>query len=85
MQQNEGQEPKEPIGSHLMVLRQEKKLSISEIASMTGLSANTIRWIERGVTQPKPESLKALATALEVEYQGLLVRAGYLERSDTNE
>lgn len=73
------------IGGHLTALRQAKKLSIGEIASMTGLSSNTIRWIERGVTQPKPESLRALATALGAQYQDLLVRAGYLERSDSSD
>ncbi len=81
MQANEAQVA---IGSHLTALRQAKKLSIGETASMTGLSANTIRWIERGVTQPKPESLRALASALGVQYQDLLVRAGYLERSDSS-
>lgn|GEM_PF-4683338 len=38
-----------------------------------------MRWIERGMTQPKPESLKALATALDVAYEGLLQRAGYID------
>lgn len=78
-------ETPDAIGRYLMLLRQERKLRIGEIASSTGLSANTIRWIERGVTQPKPESLKLLAAALQVEYQDLLVRAGYLERPQMDE
>lgn len=75
----------EPIGRYLMHLRNEHRLSVGAIAALTGLSANTIRWIERGVTQPKPESLKALAAALQVTYEDLLVRAGYLERTELTE
>ena len=72
----------EPIGEYLRQLRMQQQLSIAKVASLTGLSANTIRWMERGVTQPKPESLKLLAAALKVNYEVLLLRAGYLEQAD---
>ena len=68
------------LGQYLRHLRLERQLSIAKIAAHTGLSANAIRWMERGVTQPKPESLKALAEALGVTYEELLFRAGYLDR-----
>lgn len=68
----------ETIGQLIKKLREERQLSISQLAAQTGLSGNAIRWIERGVTQPKPESLRALSGALGVPYQDFLGRAGYL-------
>jgi len=72
----------EPIGEYLRQLRVQQPLSIAKLASLTGLSANAIRWMERGVTQPKPESLRLLAAALKVRYEDLLLRARYLDRAD---
>ena len=61
-------------------LRAERRLSVAQLATRTGLSPNAVRWIERGMTQPKPESLRALAAALDVPYEMLLQKAGYLEQ-----
>ena len=69
----------EPVGKLVQNMRVQQQMSISTLAQLTGLSANTIRWIERGVTQPKPESLKALGLALGVNYEELLLRAGYID------
>ena len=60
-------------------------MSIAQLAAQTRLSANAIRWIERGVTQPKPESLRALSVVLGVSYQTLLSTAGYLAEDEVNE
>ncbi len=62
-------------------LRSERRLSVAQLAASTGLSPNAVRWIERGITQPKPESLRALAGALNVPYELLLQKAGYLEQA----
>ena len=70
---------REPVGKLVQNIRTQQQMSISTLARLTGLSANTIRWIERGVTQPKPESLKALGLALGVNYEELLLRAGYID------
>lgn len=72
--------PAESLNTLLSRLRTERGLSIAQLAARTGLSPNAVRWIERGVTQPKPESLRVLAQALEVPYELLLQRAGYLEQ-----
>ena len=72
--------PSESLNALLSRLRTERGLSIAQLAARTGLSPNAVRWIERGVTQPKPESLRVLAQALEVPYELLLQRAGYLEQ-----
>ena len=72
----------ENIGQLIKRLREQHRLSISQLAAQTGLSGNAIRWIERGVTQPKPESLRALAGALSISYQEFLSKAGYLADDD---
>lgn len=70
----------EPLHVLLTRLRSERGFSIAQLAARTGLSPNAVRWIERGVTQPRPESLRSLGNALEVPYELLLQKAGYLEQ-----
>ena len=77
--------PGDTIGQLIKRLREERHLSIAQLANQTGLSANAIRWIERGVTQPKPESLRSLAAILGFRYQEMLGRAGYLDQSDEDQ
>ncbi len=71
--------PGPAIHEVLARLRSERRLSVAQLAQRAGLSPNAVRWIERGMTQPKPETLKALATALDVRYEVLLQRAGYID------
>ncbi|MSQ10725.1 MAG: XRE family transcriptional regulator [Dehalococcoidia bacterium] len=47
----------ESLHSLLARARSERRLSIAQLAASTRLSPNAVRWIERGITQPKPESL----------------------------
>jgi transcriptional regulator with XRE-family HTH domain len=78
---NRSSDPSEPLHGLIARLRSERQLSIARLAAATGLSPNAVRWIERGITQPKPESLRALAGALDVPYELLLQKAGYLEQT----
>ena len=75
----------ETIGQLVKRLREEQHMSIAQLANQTGLSTNAIRWIERGVTQPKPESLRSLAAVLGFRYQEMLGMAGYLDQKDENQ
>lgn len=77
--------PGETVGQLVKRLREERAMSISQLAVQTGLSSNAIRWIERGVTQPKPESLRALAGVLGFRYQDMLGMAGYLDQQDVDQ
>ncbi len=70
----------ESLHNLLARARSDRRLSIAQLAASTGLSPNAVRWIERGITQPKPESLRALAGALGLPYELLLQKAGYLEQ-----
>lgn len=54
------------IGARLRELRQDRRLSIQELAHKVSLSIGMISQIERGVSTPSLRSLRLLAEALEV-------------------
>ena len=54
-------------------------LSVVELASRTGIAPQTLRYIERGVTTPRLDTLELLADELCVgldEYVGRVVQIG---------
>lgn len=54
------------VGSRLKQLREERKTSMRALAKNSGLSANALSMIERGLTSPSVSTLSKLAGALEV-------------------
>ncbi|WP_298006325.1 helix-turn-helix domain-containing protein [Anaerolinea sp.] len=54
------------VGQRLRTLREEKDISIRALARMSGLSANALSMIERGLTSPSVSTLNKLAAALKV-------------------
>ncbi len=54
------------VGQRLRTLREEREISMRELARRSGLSANALSMIERGLTSPSVSTLTKLATALEV-------------------
>ncbi|GAP17837.1 helix-turn-helix domain-containing protein [Levilinea saccharolytica] len=54
------------VGMQLRRLREERKISMRELARLSGLSANALSMIERGLTSPSVSTLNKLAGALEV-------------------
>lgn len=54
------------VGHRLRVLREERGISMRALARRSGLSANALSMIERGLTSPSVSTLNKLATALEV-------------------
>jgi transcriptional regulator with XRE-family HTH domain len=54
------------VGQRLRVLREERGISMRALARRSGLSANALSMIERGLTSPSVSTLNKLATALEV-------------------
>lgn len=66
------------FGTYLRKLRENRKMSINQLALYSGVSAPQISRVEtgsRGV--PKPETIKKLALALNVDYENLMQVAGY--------
>jgi transcriptional regulator with XRE-family HTH domain len=54
------------VGQRLRILREERDISMRALARRSGLSANALSMIERGLTSPSVSTLNKLATALEV-------------------
>jgi transcriptional regulator with XRE-family HTH domain len=71
------------VGEYLKQLRKEKSISQRELAEKSGISNAEISRIETGERQkPSPDVLRQLASALNVPYESLMDKAGYInERS----
>lgn len=54
------------VGQRLRILREERTISMRALARRSGLSANALSMIERGLTSPSVSTLNKLAIALEV-------------------
>jgi transcriptional regulator with XRE-family HTH domain len=54
------------VGARLKILRKERNVSMRTVAKQSGLSANALSMIERGLTSPSVSTLSKLAGALEV-------------------
>ena len=74
---------KEQFGVLLKNLRKLKGLSIARLSELSKVSPSYITRIEKGSRKtPKPEILKKLAPHLDVSYDELMAKAGYLTRDD---
>ena len=54
------------VGLRLRILREERGVSMRALARRSGLSANALSMIERGITSPSVTTLNKLSTALEI-------------------
>ena len=54
------------VGQRLRELREERDISMRELARRSNLSANALSMIERGLTSPSVSTLYKLSEALEV-------------------
>lgn len=60
------------FGLKVKQLRQKKQLSFSELSEKAGLSVSYLNEIEKGKKFPKEDKIRALAAALNVEYDDLI-------------
>lgn len=68
------------FGEQLRMLREERKLTVNQLAIYSGVSAAGISRIENGKRGvPKPATIKKLAEALKIPYEDLMKKAGYIE------
>jgi len=72
------------VGEYIRSLRETKKYSQRKLSYLSKVSNATINRIEKGISQPAPETLKKLASALGVTYEELLYIAGYLDKNLVN-
>jgi transcriptional regulator with XRE-family HTH domain len=67
------------LGSFIRTQRKLADLSLRELAEMTEVSNPYLSQLERGLHQPSVRVLKAIANALNLSAETLLVQAGLLE------
>lgn len=69
------------FGSYLKEMRENKGWSINQLAQAADISGSQISRIENGLRGiPKPQTLRKMAEALEVPYEELMNKAGYLQQ-----
>jgi transcriptional regulator with XRE-family HTH domain len=69
-----GQSAANRVGEHVSAYRKKRRLRISELARMVGVSPSLIGQIERGQSQPSVATLFALAESLEVPVDAFFAR-----------
>ena len=69
----------EALGTFIRTQRKLADLSLRELAEMTEVSNPYLSQLERGLHQPSVRVLKAIANALNLSAETLLVQAGLLE------
>lgn len=71
------------FGQYLRHLRNSKKLTLNQLAELSGISNAQISRLEVGKrASPKPETIKKLAPFLGVKYEEMMMAAGYYETED---
>jgi transcriptional regulator with XRE-family HTH domain len=71
----------EALGEFIKNQRTLAKMSLRDMAARTNVSNPYLSQIERGLHEPSVRVLKAIATALNVSAESLLVQAGLLDDS----
>lgn len=56
------------ISEKIKHLRVKKGLSLRDLSQKTGIAFSTLSLIENGKTSPRPKTAKAIADALEVDF-----------------
>lgn len=69
------------LGSYLREQREHAKLSVRQLAAVTGVSNPYLSQIERGLRRPSAEVLQQIARGLRISAEALYVRAGILEEN----
>ncbi len=72
------------IGEYIREQRKRTKVSLRQLAEVTGVSNPYLSQIERGLRKPSAEILQQIAKGLRVSAEVLYVQAGILEERDTD-
>ena len=71
------------LGELIRAQRQQAELTLRELAARTNVSNPYLSQIERGLHEPSVRVIKAIATALNLSAETLLVQAGLLDDEAT--
>jgi transcriptional regulator with XRE-family HTH domain len=77
-----GRRQLEALGELIRKQRQQMELTLRDLAERANVSNPYLSQIERGLHEPSVRVLKAIAGALNLSAEQLLVQAGVLEGSD---
>lgn len=70
------------FGSYIKRIRESKNMTLNQVALYAEISAAQLSRIETGKRgTPKPMTIERIAKALRVDYEELMVKAGYIEAS----
>src|SRR4051812_45280269 len=67
------------VGQYLREQREHARLSVRQLASLTGVSNPYLSQVERGLRKPSAEVLQQIARGLRISAEALYVRAGILD------
>ena len=71
------------IGEYIREQRQRAKVSLRQLAEVTGVSNPYLSQVERGLRKPSAEILQQIAKGLRISAEVLYVQAGILEDRET--
>ncbi len=77
-----GRRQLEALGQLIRTQRQQAELTLRDLAAKTNVSNPYLSQIERGLHEPSVRVLKAIAGALNLSAESLLVQAGVLDGDD---
>ncbi len=77
-----GRRQLEALGELIRKQRQQAELTLRELAERTNVSNPYLSQIERGLHEPSVRVLKAIAGALNLSAESLLIQAGVLDSTD---
>jgi len=72
------------IGEYIKEQRTKAKISVRQLAEVTGVSNPYLSQIERGLRKPSAEILQQIAKGLRISAEVLYVQAGILEDRETD-
>jgi len=74
------------FGTYIKRIRENKNMTLNQVALYADISAAQLSRIENGKREtPKPVTVEKIAKALRVDYEELMVVAGYLDESNDEE
>ncbi|BDH60090.1 hypothetical protein MTP04_02200 [Lysinibacillus sp. PLM2] len=68
------------FGEYIKKVRDDKGMTLGQLATYSGISAAQLSRIENGKRGiPKPPTIERIAKALKIDYEELMIKAGYIE------
>ncbi|CAK7031743.1 helix-turn-helix transcriptional regulator [Fusobacterium varium] len=79
------QSRRKELGEYIKALREEKKISLTQLADLTKINVSDLHKIEHGTkNKVNPFQLKAISNVLQVDYKIFYRMANFLENKDFN-